>query len=160
MLILSHPTGNANVRETARALNEAGLLSEFWTSIYWRRENALNRVLPKTLVHELNRRTFSHVSSDQVHSNPWREAGRLLSTRLGLSRLNQHETGFFSVDAVYRSLDQKLATALRRNNNVRGVYAYEDGALNTFTAARARGLKTIYELPIGYWRAHQELLNE
>jgi starch synthase len=160
MLILSHPTGNANVRETARALNEAGLLAEFWTSIYWRRENGVNRLLPGTLVRELNRRTFSCVSRDQVHSNPWREAGRLMSTRLGLSKLNQHETGFFSVDAVYHSLDRKLATALRRNSDVRGVYAYEDGALNTFQAARARELKTIYELPIGYWKAHHELLNE
>jgi glycosyltransferase involved in cell wall biosynthesis len=160
MLILSHPTGNANVRETARALNEAGLLAEFWTSIYWRQENRLNRVLPGAVGRELNRRSFSHLSGNQVHSNPWLETGRLLSVRLGLSKLNRHETGIFSVDTVYGSLDRKLATALRRKNNVRAVYAYEDGALNTFQAARARGLKTIYELPIGYWKAHQELLNE
>jgi glycosyltransferase involved in cell wall biosynthesis len=57
-------------------------------------------------------------------------------------------------------LDRKLAAALPRKNIATAVYAYEDGALNTFKAARARGLKTIYELPIGYWKAHQELLNQ
>ena len=160
MLILSHPTGNANVRETARGLNEAGLLAEFWTSIYWRHESGLNRLLPGAVVRELNRRTFSHVSPNQVHSNPWREAGRLLSSRLGLSKLNRHETGIFSVDAVYHSLDRKLAKTLKSKTDIKAVYAYEDGALDTFQAARANGLKTIYELPIGYWKAHHELLNE
>ena len=160
MLILSHPTGNANVRETVRALNEAGLLAEFWTSIYWRQDNSLNRVLPRAVGRELRRRSFSHVSSHQVHSNPWSEVGRLLSTRLGLSTLSRHEAGLFSVDAVYRSLDRKLAASLLRKNVATAVYAYEDGALHTFKAARARGLKTIYELPIGYWKAHHQLLNE
>ena len=160
MLILSHPTGNANVRETARALNESGLLTEFWTSINWRRESALNRVLPEAVTRELNRRSFSHVPRNQVHSCPLREMGRLLSARLDLSKLNRHETGVFSVDAVYHSLDRKLASTLPRKSKVRAVYAYEDGALNTFQAARANGLKTIYELPIGYWKAHQELLSE
>jgi glycosyltransferase involved in cell wall biosynthesis len=41
-----------------------------------------------------------------------------------------------------------------------GVYAYEDGALDTFRAARARGLRTLYDLPIGYHRAAQRLFAE
>jgi len=160
MLILSHPTGNANVRQAARALNEARLLSEFWTSICWQQEQRLNRVLPDSTVRELNRRSFSDVRPEQIHTVPWREVGRLMSLRLGLSSLSRHETGAFSVDAVYRSLDHKVARRLQSRPNVTAVYAYEDGALATFRAARERGAKTIYELPIGYWRAHRELLEE
>jgi glycosyltransferase involved in cell wall biosynthesis len=40
------------------------------------------------------------------------------------------------------------------------VYAYEDGALATFEAARDRHLQRYYELPIAYWETAQRLLRE
>jgi glycosyltransferase involved in cell wall biosynthesis len=43
---------------------------------------------------------------------------------------------------------------------VTGVYAYEDGAAQSFRAARARGLACVYELPIAYWQTTQRLLHE
>ena len=43
---------------------------------------------------------------------------------------------------------------------LRGIYAYEDGALASFRKARQLGLSTIYELPIGYWRCYRELMEE
>ena len=160
MLIFSHPTGNANVREAARALNEGGLLLEFWTSVCWDSEYLLNKVLPSRITRELNRRTFMHVRKDQLCCYPWRESGRLLAGRLGFSSLARHEVGPFSIDAVYRSLDAKVATRLQRAANVAGVYAYDDGALASFREAKRLGMKTIYELPLGYWRAYRELIEE
>ena len=160
MVLLSHPTGNANAREAARALNEVGLLSELWTSVYWRREHPLNLLLPGTVIRELNRRAFPHVDRNQVRCNPWRETGRLLANRLGFSTLTRHEVGRFSVDAVYRSLDRRVAARLHRESDVFAVYAYEDGALESFRAARNLGIRTVYELPIGYWRFGRELLKE
>ena len=59
MILLSHPTGNPNLRQALRALNEAGLLSQFWTSVCWDEEHPLNRVLPRSVSQELQRRTFS-----------------------------------------------------------------------------------------------------
>jgi alpha-maltose-1-phosphate synthase len=160
MIILSHPTGNANVRSAARALNEAGLLSEFWTSVCWNEQNFLNRVLPRSVSRELGRRDFSEIGRDQLHCHPWVELGRLAARQLKVSRLLRHEVGWFSVDAVYRSLDFRVAARVRTTANARGVYAYEDGASATFRAARQRGMKTIYELPIGYWRCYQALMLE
>ena len=160
MLILSHPIGNANVRQAVRALNDVGLLSEFWTSLSWRPENPLARMLPGSIVRQLSRRTFNHVNQDKVHCYPWLEAGRLLANRFGLARLTRHEVGWFSVDAVYRGLDAAVASRLFRAKNIDAVYAYEDGALASFRAARKLGLRTIYELPIGYWRCYQELMEE
>jgi alpha-maltose-1-phosphate synthase len=160
MLILSHPIGNANVRQAVRALNDAGLLSEFWTSLSWRPEHPLAKVLPSSVSRELSRRTFTHVHQDQVHCYPWLEAGRLVASRFRLAGLTRHEVGWFSVDAVYRGLDTTVASRLQHAKNIDAVYAYEDGALASFRAARKLGLRTIYELPIGYWRCYQELMEE
>jgi glycosyltransferase involved in cell wall biosynthesis len=38
------------------------------------------------------------------------------------------------------------------SNGIKAVYAYDNGALESFRAARSRGLKCIYEHPIVYWR--------
>jgi len=42
----------------------------------------------------------------------------------------------------------------------KGLYGYEDGCLETFRAARRRGLKCFYDLPIAYWEVVQRLLAE
>jgi glycosyltransferase involved in cell wall biosynthesis len=160
MILISHPMGNANVREAARALHDAGLLSEFWTSVAWDQKHLLNRILPRSLTRELGRRAFSHIGADQLHCHPWVELGRLTARELHLSRFLRHEVGRFSVDAVCRSLDSRVATRLREAPPICGVYSYEDGALASFRAARRMGLKTIYDLPIGYWRSYRELMQE
>jgi len=160
MIILSHPSGNENVRQAVRALSERGLLGEFWTSVRWDPQYKINKLLPEKLTRELNRRAFPHLCSDRVHLSPSRESGRLLARQLGLSKLTRREGGFFSLDAVYRSLDGKVAERLENTSNVDGVYAYEDGALATFRQAKRLNMKTIYELPIGYWRSYQELIAE
>lgn len=160
MLIFSHPTGNANVREAARALNDAGLLSEFWTSICWNESSGLNRVLPRSVTREFGRRAFPSIGREQLHSYPWVELGRLAARQFNLTRLTHRESDRFSIDAVYRSLDSRVAKRLYDAPNLRGLYAYEDGALAGFRVARQLGIKTIYELPIGYWKCYRELMEE
>ena len=160
MILFSHPTGNANVREAARALNDAGLLSEFWTSICWNQKSSLTRILPRSVTRELERRSFSDIARSQIRCHPLIEVARLTARQFNLSSLTGHETARFSIDAVYRSLDLKVAQRVQDAPNIRGVYAYEDGALASFRAARRLGIKTIYDLPIGYWRSYRELMAE
>jgi len=160
MILVSHPTGNEFSREAIRALNDAGLLSEFWTSVSWNERHPLNRVLPRSVSSELGRRSFSHIGRNQLHCHPWVEVGRLTAQKLNLPRVLRHETGIFCVDAVYQSLDARVAARLCETDGVRGVYAYEDGALSTFRVARQLGIKAIYELPIGYWKRYRELMRE
>ena len=69
-------------------------------------------------------------------------------------------TGAFSVDAILRDLDRKVADRLRKIDSVDSIFAYEDAALESFRAARDRGLKRIYDLPIAYWQTSQRLLRE
>ena len=64
------------------------------------------------------------------------------------------------MDAVYRALDSRVAARLPFTPHIRGVYAYEDGALASFHRARQLGLRTLYELPIGYWKCYRELMEE
>jgi alpha-maltose-1-phosphate synthase len=160
MVILSHPTGNANVRQAAQALEEAGLLAEFCTSVYWRPDCRLSYVLPGSVTRLLDRRAFPHIPAKAVRCHPWPEVGRLLANQMGCSRLVRHETGLLSVDAVYRNLDRYVARRLLRKRNVLAVHAYEDGALESFRAARHLHIRSIYELPIGYWKSYRDLMLE
>jgi len=48
--------------------------------------------------------------------------------------------------------------ALANKGSIEAVYAYEDGALETFRQARESGLKCIYDLPIAYWETSRNLL--
>ncbi len=64
------------------------------------------------------------------------------------------------MDAVYRALDERVASRLQQDPDIDAVYAYEDGAWASFQIARKLGVKAIYELPIGYWRFSRGLLEE
>jgi len=138
MILLSHPTVNAFNRELAEALQHAGRLSTFHTTLAWGRRNV---AIPR----------------ERIRMHPYREAIRLLALRLGIHALTRHEHGLASVDAVYRAFDAAVA---RRLDDVEAVYAYEDGALATFQAAQTRGLRRFYELPIAYYPTVQRLLAE
>lgn len=159
MVLFSHPTGNANVRNAALGLHRAGLLGEFWTCVHYRESPWMRRVLPPALTRQLRRRVFPAELAPSIRSFPLREIGRLLAPRAGLRSLVRHEKGPLSVDAVYRSLDRKVSERLA-DDRFRAVYAYEDGARESFQTATRRGLLRIYDLPIGYWRAARSILEE
>ena len=164
MILFSHPLSTPFTREAALALEEAGMLAELRTCLHWTPGDPLERFLPGSVAKELGRRSYPAAVRGRVRSRPWREAGRLLAARLpGLASLARHETGPCSVDAVFHDLDRVTARRvprLAREGSLSGVYAYEDGALATFRAAKRAGLKTVYDLPIGYWRAGQRVFAE
>jgi glycosyltransferase involved in cell wall biosynthesis len=160
MLTLSHPTGNSNIRQVALALLEAGLLEEFWTCLNWNPQTAAASLLPSGLSRQLERRAFAPELRLVTRVHPWREIGRLLAPTLRMSRLTQHEIGPLSVDQIFHSLDRKVAARLRHLPRLRGVYAGEDGALETFRAAEKMGLRRFYDLPIAYWELGAKLLAE
>lgn len=162
MVLLSHPTGNVNVRQAALALADADLLAEFWTCLHWNPTARTAGWLPARVRELLERRVLPPQVRARTQIDPWLEVARLLSSKLGLTALARHERGIFSVDAVYRGLDRRIARRLQTEpvSALRAVYAYEDGALATFAAAREYGLQCIYDLPIGYWRAAQRIYGE
>lgn len=156
--MMYHPTGNANVRAAAVGLAQAGLLEAFHTSIATFQSGSLD-VIGRLRLSELTRRRFDPMLKERTFTHPWPEAGRLLAQKAGLRSLTRHETGMFSTDAVYRSLDRRMARIVSgAATRLDAVYAYEDGALQSFLASRNYGLRCIYDLPIGYWRSARLLL--
>ncbi len=165
MILMSYPIGNAFSRQAARALEEAGLLAEFWTSLHWSEDAPALRWLPGRLTRQLRRRGLPASVAARAHGSPLREAGRLLAQGAGARWLTRHEAGPCSVDAVFHAMDRAAARRVWRlarqpGAALRGVYAYEDGAAATFREARRRNLKCFYDLPIGYWRAGQRIFAE
>ncbi|MEY2544955.1 MAG: alpha-maltose-phosphate synthase [Verrucomicrobiota bacterium] len=148
-ILLSHPTANQNVRQTSLAFAEANLLDEFWTCINWRPGSLLDRIagLSPRVQDQLRRRSFAAELQPFTRSFASREWVRLVFGAVGL-------------DSVYDSLDRHVARRLNSRADLKAVYAYDAGALETFRAAKRRGLKCIYEYPIVHWRKVRELQRE
>jgi starch synthase len=158
-VVLSHPTGNANVRSVLHALLEAELLSNFQTTLAVFDSAWTGKLAAWPGLGELRRRRYDDSLRELTAVHPWREAIRLLSVRLGWSNLVSSEAAYASVDTVGKELDREVASALRRKC-VDAVYCYEDTALETFREAKRREASCLYDLPIGYWRAGRRLLAE
>lgn len=159
MILLSHPTGNTFVRALLVALEQADILDSFHTSIAVEKSDWYIDILPQPFQKELLRRTYS-VPVSKVSTYPLREFVRLAASKLGARFLTTHESGWASVDAVYRDLDRQVAKDLVRkfSESLSSVYCYEDAALHTFQAAKRLGLKRFYDLPIAYWQTSRQLL--
>lgn len=161
-LLLSHPAGNQNVRAMLDALQAAGMLGRFATTVAADDQSLALKLMPGRVRNEWMRRRFD-VPRDKLLQHPGREIVRVACGALGWRGPLRHEEGFASVDAVIRDFDRFVAGALPRlqsREGLKGVYAYEDGALATFRAARTLGLKRIYDLPIAYWELGRRLMQE
>lgn len=160
-VLVSHPTGNANSRAVLRALDRIGALDEFWTTVGWPRSIVEASFWNERLRRRLSQRCFPEVPWMNTRLRPWREATRLLARQAGFTALIQHETGWASIDGVYQDLDRHVSRHLRAGDrSVSLVYAYEDGALETFRAARDIGATCVYDLPIAHWQTLRRLLQE
>lgn len=147
------------MREAVCALGESELLAEVHTAIAACGGNFFDKLARLPGFGEIRRRHFPEKIENKLYLHPLRECGRLLASRLGLGRSIKHESGFFSLDAVYRSFDKSVSRRVQMGK-VSAVYCYEDGALETFRAAKARGVFCIYDLPIAYWSTVRRLLLE
>lgn len=162
MLLISHPTGNANVRGVITALERADKLASFQTTVAVPKSSWYFHFLPTTVKKELLRRAYD-LPSSKITKYVYRELIRLVAARFGVYSLITHETGWASIDSVYRDFDRHVAKSLTTKFNKSGisaVYCYEDAALCTFQAAKQLGLKCFYDLPIGYWRVGQMIQQE
>lgn len=161
-IFLSHPTGNRNVRAVLESFGKAGMLAGFNTTVAANAASPWVKYLPNGLKREWLRRSYPGLST-KVKTRPFLELSRLLLPKIGLSAFTNEEYGLASIDAVYRDLDKNFARNLPdmlQEQPFEAVYAYEDGAYETFKMAKHLGLKCIYDLPIAYWETSRRLLLE
>ena len=158
-VLISHPTGNQNVRNALSSLVEHHMLAEFWTTVAWNPESKWNRLVPSRLESQLGRRAFAEAPRERVKCVPSREIVRLGVRSSPLERLLCSGERPFSIIGMYRHFDGRVARRLREIS-VDAVYAYEGGALQTFRQARRQGIPVLYELPSSHWYWVRELLSE
>ena len=154
-ILISHPTGNANVRAILKGLAKRNILGEFHTSIAVKNNGISSYISKLPPFAELKKRTYKDVPSNYIKTHSLLELGRLLSNKFRLLNFIEHENGVFSIDRVYKDLDIKVS---KRVKEFDAVYAYEDGALETFKEAKKNNKICLYDLPIGYWRSMRKLL--
>jgi glycosyltransferase involved in cell wall biosynthesis len=159
-LVVSHPTGNANVRAAVAGMYDANILAAYYTAIASFPGTLLDGLGTLGPFSEIRRRRLDTRFRALTQLYPWREVGRLIASKAGLAKLTKRETGMFSIDAVYKSLDKKVAADMHNYANVTAIYAYEDAAEDSFKQAKEAGLQCLYDLPIGYWRAGRKLLED
>ena len=148
-LLLSHPTGNANVRQALLAFYERELLAGFYTTMAWDGDSAWNRLLPAGVSRELMRRAYPGIPAPLIHAAPVRELCRVLLAKAGMGALVDAPGSPLSTSGVYRHADRWVARSVP-SLPLKAVYAYDGGALESFRAARRCGVKTIYELPTAH----------
>ncbi len=162
MILVSHASGNTFVRALLAGLLAEQRLGLFATSFGFTGEPRMLSWLPAPIRRELGRRRYD-LPADLLSTRPRKELLRLAAQRLGWSSLHRNEHGCASVDAVYQDLDRAVARRLpkwKTKYALTATYAYEDGALHTLRAARAEGLRAVYDLPIAYWETLRALLRE
>jgi len=158
MIVVVHPIGNANVRAVLTAFHDAGLLAKFVTSLGYPRSSVA--ALPAQLRRMFDRRAYD-LDARLIRADPLRELLRLTAPRFGFKGVTRHELGWASMDEVWCAVDRDAAKCLETaRNNPAAVYAYEDCAEATFTAAQQRDIRRVYDLPIAYWKKSRELLAE
>lgn len=159
-VIIYHPTGNANTRSAVNGFYHAGILHSFHTCIAYFKNTLLYKFSFGPLK-EFRRREFSSFLRPYTHTYPLKELIRLISFKLHMNQWITHETGKYCIDEIYHNLDKKVGKYLtKKSTSIDAIYAYEDGALETFQIAKKLHKICIYDLPIGYWRSMHELLGQ
>jgi glycosyltransferase involved in cell wall biosynthesis len=162
MILFSHPTLNANAKALIHGLLKNDILYKLYTCIAIFPSQILFKLGSSPLLKDLKRRSLDKTWQPYTQSKSFFEFGRLLASKLHLEYFVKHEKGFFCIDKVYQKHDRWVANNLAKakKDGITGVYAYEDGALATFTKAKQLGLYCIYDLPIGYWKSARLLMQQ
>ena len=155
-IVVSHPTGNANVRAIVSAFFEADMLGKFFTTAAYFPDS----FWLKLGIKDIDRRIFDSRLKSYTITHPLREIARIVTSKINLPYFTTGKLSPFSVDAVYKSLDKFLSEKLNHLKELNAIYGYEDGSYYSFQKAKELALKTIYELPIAYWEVSRKLLNE
>jgi len=166
-ITLIHPTGNPNVRNAALAIAEVDMLRAIVTTFVYSPnsfDNYLGRLiksaLPKLVSkidREFGRRAWLAPKGSQVYDYPWQEILRifLVKTELG-KKLGLTDKAL--IDWMVAAFDRHVAK--HHLGNIDAIYAYEDGAADTFVEAKQRNIYCFYDLPIAFHLTSRRIQTE
>lgn len=159
-VVVVRPLPNISSRAVVRAIETAGLLRWLVTAVAV--PGFLQKVVGFLPAIEkiINRRCFDDIPWRKIRLAPSREIVRLVAEALPLPGLAHAAKEWASVDAVTRDVDRRAARIVARSRDLRAVYAFEDGAAESFRAAHEIGAVGLYHLPIPHWRTVHRILRE
>lgn len=153
-VVVSHPHGNANSYHAALAFSENRWLDCFETGILDIANSGVARRLSPDLERRAQNRSFEGIPDASKKSHRLFEvlsrAGRKLKPSGLTSEIKWYDVLFSGHDF---QVSRKIAGAAD------AVYAYEDAAKMTFESAKRIGAASIYELPLGYYKAVAREIN-
>ncbi|MEI6331107.1 MAG: glycosyltransferase family 4 protein [Pseudanabaena sp. ELA645] len=166
-ITLIHPTGNPNVRNASLAIAEVDMLRAIVTTFVYSSDsldNYFGQLIKKALPNlvsklekELGRRNWVAPMGSQIYDYPWQEVLRILLVKTGLGRqLGIKDKAL--VDWMVISFDRHVAK--HHLGNIDAIYAYEDGAADTFVAAKQRNIYCFYDLPIAFHLTSRRIQTE
>lgn len=155
-IIVAHP-GAQYSRETALAVQDAGLLKAYVTGVYYKPYTALSRVLrlSSRVERQMKRRYKGELCPEFVRQHPWEE----------LLHLTVARTKPFSAYAgpVLRWRNRRFDRFVARlvaDERPSAVICYDTCAVETFKAAKSVGTLRILDQSVGHWCTLSKLLRE
>ncbi len=161
-ILFSHPTGSTMAKESLQALSETGYLYAYFTSLGFSEQGFFYKhCLPSYIKKKLLNRSYA-IAPSLLKTHIFPEILRLAFQYFGLKEYIHHEQGRFSADACFKAHDRCVAYRILKTQDPSptAIYGYEDSCLHTFKAAKQRGIRCIYELPIAYFERAQAILKE
>jgi glycosyltransferase involved in cell wall biosynthesis len=159
-ILISHASVAPFVQQAARSLHEAGWLDRFITTLRYNPASARQQLACRTAAcigfdfeRQLRRRTVTELPLDRVESLPWTELLRLLVSKLD----KDGRIGDLVWSRTEPAFDR--AVARRITSEHQAVYGFEYSSLATFTRAKERGLRTIYDMPAPEPRFVQKIID-
>lgn len=156
-ITLIHPTSNPFARNAALAISEVDMLRAVVTTFVYSPDSfdnyfgrLIRSALPKLVSKidsEFGRRAWVAPNGSQVYDYPWQEILRIFLVKTGLGK-KLGLTDKDLVDWMVTAFDRHVAK--HHLENIAAIYAYEDGAADTFLAAKKRDIYCFYDLPIAF----------
>ncbi len=156
-ITLIHPTSNPFARNAALAISEVNMLKAIATTFVYSSDNfdsylgrLIKSLLPKLVSkidQEFGRRAWVAPNDCQVYDYPWQEILRIFLVKMGLNK-KLGITDKDLVDWMVVGFDRHVAK--HHLKDINAIYAYEDGAADTFLAAKKRDIFCFYDLPIAF----------
>ncbi|MEQ1895764.1 MAG: glycosyltransferase family 4 protein [Vicinamibacterales bacterium] len=154
MILFGHPTGSPFSHQAALAHYESLRLEAF--CVPWMptatQVGYLQRIPGVSLpASRLERRSFPPLMSAPRVEGPIREGVRMVRRLLSGQRVEER-LAYEANDWLMRTMRKEC-----RRPSVTAVHAYEDCSLWQFEEAKRRDLACIYDMPIGYYPAWEEI---
>lgn len=157
-VIVSHPTGNQNSRNTVIALEKNNLLDTFYTSLGIYDDSILNK-LNFGFFKDISRRSYSKELRGKIKYHPNLELLRLMAIKFKMTKFYKSQDSKFSVQNIFEDFDRFVAKEISKSD-INLIYSYAGTSYHTFVEASRHKIHKIYEQHGCYWSFFEEIAKQ